>query len=72
MKTRKISYECWDEEEAFLKLLGSRLLPLSTNHTLAGILEIWSDLEGWYPLDGTHGVRLTQIDCWEFDDVVVS
>lgn len=56
-----------DVETAFLKFLGESLLYESMDNSLYGILKEWEKREGWYPLDGSYGVKLTHIDEWEFN-----
>lgn len=62
-----IDDEDGDVEMAYLKMLTRTILPLSMDYNLFGIVEKISDREGWYPIDGTHGVKLISCDSWYFE-----
>ena len=53
-------------ERAFLIMLGQALVREAMDYTIEGVLARFADREGWYPLDGSAGVRLVSIDNWEF------
>ena len=55
-----------DIETAYLLMLGQELIRESMDYTIEGVLEQFADKEGWYPLDGSAGVRLVSLDNWEF------
>lgn len=57
-----------DVELAYLRMLGQSLIAESMQWNLYGILKEWENREGWYPLDGSGGVKLVSVDRWEFSD----
>jgi hypothetical protein len=59
-----IDEEDGDIKAAYLKKLGRTLLVESMEWNLKGVLSAFENREGWAPLDGTYGVKLTQIDSW--------
>lgn len=64
---RRIDDEGGNVETAYLKMLGKEMLPETTRLNIHGILDYFSQEEGWSPLDGSFGIRLVSVDSWEFE-----
>ena len=62
----RIDEEKGDIEKAYLKMLTQQLIYLSMEFNTFGIKEEMADMEGWYSIDGKHGVKLLTADTWRF------
>lgn len=61
-----------DVEKAYLKMLGVKLLELSSEYNLYGVEKEFEDMEGWAQLDSTFGVIIRGIDSWKVDESEIS
>lgn len=59
-----------DVEKAYLEILAVELIILSIEFSVEGVIREFQNFkrEGWYPIDGSYGVRLIAIDNWSFDE----
>lgn len=64
---RRIDYEDGDVETAYLKMLGEAMISQTMRLNIHGILNYFSEAEGWALLDGSFGIRLVSVDNWEFE-----
>ena len=64
---RRIDYEDGDVETAYLKALGEEMISETIRNNIHGIVNYFSQAEGWAPLDASFGVRLVSVDSWEFE-----
>lgn len=69
-----IDREDGDVRTAFLKMLGAELARQSLVVGPEFIGELFTNHEGWAPLDGSFGVRLVRVDQWSFgrEDISIS
>jgi len=63
----KIEREKGNVEQAYLKMLGQELAAQSIEKGLTEVVEKFEFIEGFFPLDGSYGVRLITLQHWEFD-----
>lgn len=53
---------------AFLKMLGRELLyVVIAERSGETCTEYFKSLEGWYPLDGSHGIKIVSCEDYAFD-----
>ena len=55
-------------ELAYLRMIGRELMLNSMEFNIKGVLEHFKGLEGYAPLDGSHGVKLLSVDSWQFEE----
>lgn len=53
--------------KAFLQFWGPTLIDASVRRGTESVIEYMSKEEGIYPLDGSHGVKLANIESWRFE-----
>lgn len=63
----------WDKEAddlriEYCKKIAQKILPLSSHYSELGILNWFSDAEGFPPLDGSSGIKLIDFDEFQFDE----
>lgn len=53
-----------DITKTFLQQLAREIYYIIVQHkfNLLGVVEEFQNREGWWPMDGTHGIRITYID----------
>lgn len=59
-----------DYTKTFLQYLGraAMLDGISENHNLLGVLSYFEENEGWYPMDGSYGIKITYVEELEFSN----
>jgi len=62
----RIDEEKGDIEKAYLKMLTQQLIYLSMEFSISGIKDEFRGMEGWYSIEGRHGVELLTADTWKF------
>ncbi|MCK5345019.1 MAG: DUF2528 family protein [Candidatus Heimdallarchaeota archaeon] len=63
----RIKKEKGDITTAFLKMLGETMITESMEYNTFGIREFFKEEEGWYDMDGSHGIEIFSVDTWNFD-----
>jgi hypothetical protein len=54
--------------DAYIEMLSSQLIVLSMDYNEYGINQKFLNMEGWYPIDGTYGVKLISCFNWFFEE----
>jgi hypothetical protein len=57
-----------DVTKAVLKMLGLRAFIMTVTDLDPVGMFCRGEVEGWYPMDGSHGMWLTHLDYFELDD----
>lgn len=63
----RIKKEKGDVKIAFLKMLAEEIIVMSMTMNTFGICKEFEEKEGWLPLTIENGVKIIEMDCWNFD-----
>lgn len=66
----RLSFNDGDYVKTFLKLTASTVqwISISDNYNTWGVRFSFTDREGWYPMDGSHGINILTNSRFEWDD----
>ncbi len=56
--------------EAYLHELAVIILPMTKEYELEGIIGQFEDMDGFFPIDGSSGVKLLAVDEWEWKNQI--
>lgn len=63
----RIRSENGDLKMAFLKMLAEEIIQMSLTMNENGIIHEFENKEGWLPLTIENGVRIVEVDSFQFD-----
>jgi hypothetical protein len=58
---------CGGYTKAFLEMLGRELASVSVDMRLPSALKYFRECEGWYPMDGSKGIKIVSFDEWDWE-----
>jgi hypothetical protein len=64
----RIKENTGDITKTFLQQLAAEIqqIQVENNYTLEGVIEEFTNHEGWWPMDGSAGIKILDVDDFEF------
>ena len=50
----------------FFRMLGCAVIEQAVNWSTGGIIKYFNNAEGWYPLNGSYGITILNVNYWNW------